>query len=241
MSEPIVRAERIVKEYALGRTSLTVLRGVDVTVQAGQFVAIVGASGSGKSTLLHILGALDVPQRGQVWFRGQPLFEPEEERPIHEAAAPLEPLRNDLRNTAFGFVFQFYHLLPEFDILENVLMPAWVGRPVTHWSGGRDAVRRRAVGLLESVDLGHRLRHRPSELSGGERQRVALARALMNEPAVLLADEPTGNLDTRTGGEILERLRALNAAGQTIVMVTHDAEVARRADHVIRLLDGRAV
>ncbi|MCK6486175.1 MAG: ATP-binding cassette domain-containing protein [Phycisphaerae bacterium] len=153
----------------------------------------------------------------------------------------MEQQRNGLRNTAFGFVFQFYHLMPEFDVLENVMMPAVVGRPAPRWSADRTALRDRAVELLETVELAHRLHHRPNELSGGERQRVAIARALMNRPEVLLADEPTGNLDTKTGGEILERLRAFNAAGQTIIMVTHDAEIARRADRTIRLVDGRAV
>jgi len=276
MPDPILHASGIVKEYALGRTRLRVLRGVDMTVQAGQFIAVVGSSGSGKSTLLHILGALDVPQRGQVWFHSEPLFEPETQRrfaetrhiaadalqqaepgaanevaaavtdlpyartPPGHAAASLEQRRNQMRNGTFGFVFQFYHLLPEFDVVENVMLPALVGRSVPHWSRERAQLRLRAIELLESMELGHRLRHRPNELSGGERQRVAIARALMNRPAVLLADEPTGNLDTKTGGEILERLRRLNAEGQTVVMVTHDAEIARRADRVVRLVDGRA-
>ncbi|NUQ45867.1 MAG: ABC transporter ATP-binding protein [Phycisphaerae bacterium] len=266
----ILRATGIVKEYALGRIRLRVLDGVDVSIDRGQFAAIVGASGSGKSTLLHILGALDIPQRGQVWFEGQPMFELEPLRRLPDlrngtatrgareggagafgevirggrtptVVAPMEQQRNGLRNTAFGFVFQFYHLMPEFDVLENVMMPAVVGRPAPRWSADRTALRDRAVELLETVELAHRLHHRPNELSGGERQRVAIARALMNRPEVLLADEPTGNLDTKTGGEILERLRAFNAAGQTIIMVTHDAEIARRADRTIRLVDGRAV
>lgn len=273
MSDPIIRAAGIVKDYALGRTTLRVLRGVDVQIEAGQFVAIVGSSGSGKSTLLHIMGALDIPQRGQVWFRGQAMFEPEPQRrfpdhaevepvaatpgsapaaqPVHGltysherprmTAGSLEQFRNQLRNTAIGFVFQFYHLLPEFDVVENVMMPAVVGHGLARWSDEHATIRERAVELLNQMDLGHRLGHRPNELSGGERQRAAIARALMNRPQVLLADEPTGNLDTRTGAEILERLRALHAAGQTIVMVTHDHEIARRADRTIRLVDGRAV
>ncbi|MEE8170102.1 MAG: ABC transporter ATP-binding protein [Phycisphaerae bacterium] len=267
----ILRATGLVKEYALGRTRLRVLKGVDFSVEAGQFVAIVGASGSGKSTLLHILGALDVPQRGQVWFREEPLFENEpdrrlsaSERPVVDAPDRLknnargdkkqkgmepaagtgetrERFRNGLRNTTFGFVFQFYHLLPEFNILENVMMPAMVGLSAQAWSAQRDVVHARAVGLLEAVGMAGRLRHRPNELSGGERQRVAIARALVNRPAVLFADEPTGNLDTRTGTEIMQQLRALQAEDQTIVMVTHDREIAGRADRMVRLVDGRAV
>lgn len=269
-SNAVLRAEGIVKEYVLGRTTLRVLRGVNLRVDAGQFVAIVGASGSGKSTLLHILGALDIPQGGQVWFEGRPLFEcgqrsavsgkPEQSDILSrragtksEGAEPetrhsaegtghsssLEQFRNYVRNVRVGFVFQFYHLLPEFNVLENVMMPALVGRSVPQWSGDRAALRERASELLDVVELGHRRTHRSNELSGGERQRVAIARALMNRPAVLLADEPTGNLDTHTGKEILARLRALNAAGQTVVMVTHDMEIARQADRMIRLVDGQ--
>jgi len=251
MSEPIIRAESIVKEYHLGRTRLPVLRGVDAVVERGAFVAIVGASGSGKSTMLHILGALDIPQKGQVWFQGRPLFEPEDARTLPHGlgdddlpprrAASLEGRRNTMRNAATGFVFQFYHLLPEFDVVENVMMPAIVGKGVARWSAERAAAEKRARDLLEQVEMTHRLHHRPNELSGGERQRVAIARALMNQPEVLFADEPTGNLDTRTGREILGRLRQLHADGQTIVMVTHDLEIAAMADKTIRLVDGRAV
>lgn len=252
---PIVVAQGIHKTYYLGRTRLPVLRGVDLDVKSGEFMAIMGASGSGKSTLLHILGALDVPQQGQVSFRGQPIFPPPQERGFpddeelavrgaaadggHAPPARLNAIANRLRNQAFGFVFQFYHLLPEYDVLENVLLPELVGRDAGAWFAQRQQREAQARELLGSFGLGDRLRHRPSELSGGERQRVAIARALINRPAVLLADEPTGNLDASTGREILAVLRRLNDAGQTIVMVTHDAEVARQAHRIVRLTDGR--
>ena len=253
MPDPILRATEIHKTYYLGRTSLPVLRGVDLAVAAGEFVAIMGSSGSGKSTLLHILGALDVPQRGQVYFRGSAVFPPESDRGFPDEtadrfarsnAAGLPPARldataNQLRNKSFGFVFQFYHLLPEYDVLENVLLPQVVGRDAGRWFADRDSARSRTVEILTTLGLDQRLHHLPSELSGGERQRVAIARALINQPAVLLADEPTGNLDSTTGGGILSVFRRLNTAGQTILMVTHDAEVAKIAHRVVRLSDGR--
>lgn len=271
----ILRCQDVHKSYSLGRTELPVLRGIDLSFDAGRFVAIIGNSGSGKSTLLHVLSGLDVPQRGQVWFEGQPLFEPEGFRRIPigrdsdangnrarqwqrpgplkasggsgggtSAAVAAPPVsfnmhRDELLNRSFGFVFQFYHLLPEFDVLENVLLPAMVGRSMGNWLTDRVRTEERARSLLDSVGLGDRLAHRPSELSGGERQRVAIARALMNEPAVLFADEPTGNLDTRTGREIFDLLKRLNAAGQTIIMVTHDRELAGRTDQVVQIVDGR--
>jgi len=252
MADPILRATGIHKTYFLGRTSLPVLRGVDLSVAPGEFVAIMGSSGSGKSTLLHILGALDVPQKGQVYFHGQAVFPPEAERgfpdrstePTRGSGRGLPPARldaatNRLRNQAFGFVFQFYHLLPEYDMLENVLLPQIVGRDAGHWFADGASARDRAVEILTTLGLDQRLHHLPSELSGGERQRVAVARALINHPAVLLADEPTGNLDSATGAGILQVFRRLNGEGQTILMVTHDAEVARIAHRVVRLSDGR--
>jgi lipoprotein-releasing system ATP-binding protein len=258
----MIRCQRVEKTYQLGRTVLPVLRGVDLNLHRGEFVAIIGASGSGKSTLLHILSGLDVPQRGQVWFEDQPLFEPEEVRRIpqgreEQPVAPPRPAalragrppggdyrmmehrRNGLLNTAFGFVFQFYHLLPEFDVLENVVLPLMVGRSSAGWLADRAGGVERARALLDRVGLAGRLHHRPNELSGGERQRVAIARALVNEPAVLFADEPTGNLDGRTGREVFGLLKDLNRAGQTLVMVTHDRDLAGEADGIVRLVDGR--
>jgi lipoprotein-releasing system ATP-binding protein len=247
MNSVILEARSLHKSYYLGRSELHVLRGCSLTVRSGQFLAIQGSSGSGKSTLLHILGALDVPQRGQVCFRGEPIFEPETSRHVPgrpndsgPAAHPSTGARSDrLRNEVFGFVFQFYHLLPEFDVLENVMLPRMVGASVGTWVAGRQQAESAARQAVELVGLSQRIRHRPNELSGGERQRVAIARALVNNPTILLADEPTGNLDARTGREILAALQELNRNGQTIVMVTHDPAVAEMADTAVELVEGK--
>jgi len=211
----------------MGATRVSVLKGVDLTVEQGQFVAVIGASGSGKSTLLHLLGGLDRPNEGTVSFDGQ----------------DLNRMRswelNRFRNEMVGFVFQFYHLLDELDVLENVFLPTMVSRGIVGWLATRKAARERALKLLEQLGLQDRARHKPYQLSGGERQRVAIGRALMNEPRLLLADEPTGNLDSTTGNGILKVLERLHQAGQTIVMVTHDERVARRAQRVITLADGK--
>jgi len=269
MTAPLLRCENIHKTYILGRTVLPVLRGVSLDIAPGEFISIMGSSGSGKSTLLHVLSGLDVPERGQTYFRNEELYEPEGSRriPVGRDADPIvvaeiaasgktavsglrsvspagpprfrESVRNQLRNTAFGFVFQFYHLLPEFNVLENVLLPQMVGRSMGRWLEGRVIETNRALELLHRMGLKERLRHRPTELSGGERQRVAIARALMNQPEVLFADEPTGNLDGRTGRDILALLKELNQSGQTVVMVTHDRELGQMAGRVIHLVDGR--
>jgi lipoprotein-releasing system ATP-binding protein len=252
MNNAIVRAENVHKSYALGRSELPVLRGVNLLANRGEFLAIMGSSGSGKSTLLHVLGALDVPQKGQVYFNGEPVFPPESDRGFPDLddetavrtglqlrAGRLDAATNRLRNKSFGFVFQFYHLLPEYNVLENTLLPQIVGASAGQWSESQPDARARAVELLTTLGLAGRLTHLPSELSGGERQRVAIARALINQPAVLLADEPTGNLDSTTGAGILAVLRRLNDAGQTILMVTHDTEVAKAAHRIVRLSDGR--
>jgi len=228
-SGKIVQASGLHKSYHLGKTRVEVLKGCSLSVGRGEFLAINGASGSGKSTLLHLLGALDVPDRGKVTFEGLDLFEGSAAR------------RDHLRNVHFGFVFQFYHLLPELTSVENVLLPAMVRWSLVQWWAQRAAAFARARELLTRMGLPERFEHRPNELSGGERQRVAIARALINAPQVLLADEPTGNLDTRTGEGILDLLKGLNAEGQTIVMVTHDASVAAAADRVISLVDGKLV
>jgi ABC-type lipoprotein export system ATPase subunit len=206
-----------------------VLRGASITVDEGEWVAIVGSSGSGKSTLLHLLGGLDRPDAdsGPVRFAGEEL---------NRFGARRENL---YRNRDVGFVFQFYHLLPELTVLENAMLPALVGLSRVRWISDRAALRKRAAELLETCGLSHRLGHRPAELSGGERQRVAIARALINKPRVLLADEPTGNLDIHTGGGILDLLAERHAEGLTMVMVTHDAAVAARAQRRVRIVDGR--
>ena len=227
MSNMILQVSGLHKSYQLGQVSLRVLKGVSLSVQRGEFVAIMGSSGSGKSTLLHLMGALDIPDRGTVRFENEDIF------------AGSAARRDRLRNRIFGFVFQFYHLLPELDVLENVLLPCMVGHSVVSWMRNRSEMRLHAREMVERIGLGDRLRHRPNELSGGERQRVAIARALANKPRVLLADEPTGNLDTVTGAEILGVLKTLNQQGQTIVMVTHDHKVAASADRVVNLADGR--
>jgi lipoprotein-releasing system ATP-binding protein len=224
----LLHARGVHKSYALGRTRLHVLRGVDLDVAAGQFVAVVGASGCGKSTLLHLLGALDTPDAGTVAFDG-----------IHLSVASADTVER-IRNRRIGFVFQFYHLLAEMDVLENVLLPTTIDHSNWTWQRRQKLLADRAREMLDLVGLGARLNHKPNELSGGERQRVAIARALVNRPDALLADEPTGNLDAKTGGKILALLERLSAEhGQTIVMVTHDPAVAGRAHQTIRLVEGR--
>lgn len=226
-SPVILKAENVHKSYRMGATKVNVLKGADLAVQEGEFVAIIGASGSGKSTLLHVLGGLDRPDKGVIQFDGRDLN--------RVRAREL----NKFRNERVGFVFQFYHLLDELSVLENVLLPAMVSRSVVGWMTSRRVARKRAADLLEQLGLGPRAGHKPYQLSGGERQRVAIGRALMNEPKLLLADEPTGNLDSATGNGILNVFETLNRAGQTIVMVTHDERIARKAQRIVTLVDGR--
>jgi len=226
----VLRAENLTKDYREGRSALRVLQDVSLVVEPGEVLAVVGASGAGKSTLLHLLGLLDTPTEGRVLYGDTDLNK------LHSAA------QADVRNRLFGFVFQFFHLFPDFDALENVVMPELVGTSWLRWLGRRRAARRRAAALLESLNLAPRARHRPNELSGGERQRVAIARALIREPEVLFLDEPTGNLDSKTGRQIMDLLLDLNRQRQqTIVMVTHDAELAKDAHRVMHIFDGRIV
>jgi lipoprotein-releasing system ATP-binding protein len=225
--DSMLRTEEVHKSYRMGATKVNVLKGVDLAVNKGEFVAIVGASGSGKSTLLHILGGLDKPDKGIVRFDGRDLN--------RFSAGEL----NRYRNKMVGFVFQFYHLLDELDVLENASLPAMASKSIVAWLGCRGRVKKRASDLLGELGLSDRASHKPYQLSGGERQRVAIARALMNEPTLLLADEPTGNLDSATGSGILDTLEKLNRAGQTIVMVTHDERIAQRAGRIITLADGK--
>ncbi|HUA67069.1 MAG TPA: ABC transporter ATP-binding protein [Candidatus Saccharimonadales bacterium] len=221
MSEPLLSAHALAKSYAMGRRTLEVLRGVSLNVSRGEFLALRGASGAGKSTLLHLIGGLDSPNAGEIHFAGQNI------------AAFSERQLTDFRNRRVGFVFQAYHLLPELDALENVCLPARVARV----PAARAAKRGRE--LLAGVGLGDRLEHKPFELSGGEQQRVAIARALINGPELVLADEPTGNLDSHTGGEIIELLKKLHTENQTtLIIATHDARVAAHARRVFELVDG---
>ena len=224
MNDALLSVRALTKSYAMARRTLQVLRGVDLDVVKGEFLALRGASGAGKSTLLHLMGGLDLPNSGEILFAGQNL------------AGFSEAQLTVFRNRRVGFVFQSYHLLPELDALENVCLPARIARTPA------DQAAIRARELLARVGLADRMDHHPSELSGGEQQRVAIARALINGPELLLADEPTGNLDSRSGGEIIELMKALSAERQmTLVIATHDARVAAQARRVIELIDGRIV
>ena len=219
---PLLRATGLAKTYFTGEHPLEVLHGVGLEIAAGDFVALRGASGAGKSTLLHLLGGLDTPTAGEVWFEGQSL------------GAMTPAALAQFRNTHVGFIFQAYHLLPDLDAVENVALPARMGRVPF------DEAEQRAVEILTRVGLGARLGHRPAQLSGGEQQRVAIARALINRPRLLLADEPTGNLDSHTGEEIIRLLVGLREERRaTLVIATHDARVAAHAQRVVELEDGR--
>ncbi len=226
--EPILAVRGLTKSYRKGKHTVPVLRGVDLEVYPGELLAIIGQSGSGKSTLLHVLGTLDAPDEGEIHFEG------------HRIDGLPSASRDVLRNRHFGMIFQFYHLLPELSTLENVLVPAMITERAWGYWRRKSEYRERAVQLLETVGLGHRMTHKPKELSGGEMQRAAIARALIAQPRVLLADEPTGNLDSSTGADILSILRTLNRQQMlTIVMVTHDLSIAEQADRVVRLVEGR--
>jgi putative ABC transport system ATP-binding protein len=221
-AEPVIRTEGLTRVYATGPARVHALRGVDLSVEAGEMVAIMGASGSGKSTLMNLLGCLDAPTSGRYWLDGEP------------ADGLGRDARADLRNQKIGFVFQGFNLLPRTSALENVELPLLYDRR----AGRRDAPAE-AAAALGRVGLGDRLGHHPSELSGGEQQRVAIARALITRPSLLLADEPTGNLDSRTSLEILALFQALNDQGVTILLVTHEADIARCCRRVVEMRDGR--
>ena len=292
MASPLLVAQALHKAYRMGSDRLQVLRGCSLRLEAGEFVAVMGKSGSGKSTLLHLLGALDVPDSGQVAFDGETIVQAEPKRGTPGASLlrvlawatwiivlpgillssllflvlPLvlgsfvlagalflicvisgvqmfitnlnERERVQMRRRQVGFVFQFYHLLPELNVLENVLITRQVGCSLLEWLSRRTEARREAIDVLTRVGLAQRLKHRPSELSGGEQQRVAIARALIHKPRILFADEPTGHLDAEAGAKLMALFAELHREGQTIVMVTHDPGIAQHADRTLLLHDG---
>ena len=222
-TDVVLEARGLARQFSEGGLRVQVFHDLDLTVRRGERVAIVGASGAGKSTLLHLLGGLDTPSAGEVRVQGQLL------------SSLGERERGRLRNQHLGFVYQFHHLLPEFTALENVAMPLLIANVAA------SEAERRAVALLQRVGLGERLRHKPGEMSGGERQRAALARALVTQPACMLGDEPTGNLDSQTTLEIMALFDQLHAEGHTLLLVTHEAEIAEHCDRSIRLVDGQIV
>jgi len=216
----LITLEQISKVYDSGENAVQALRGIDTGIEAGQFVAITGPSGSGKSTLMHILGCLDSPSAGRYWLDGE------------DVATLTSRELARIRNRKIGFVFQTFNLLPRATILKNVELP------LLYAGIGKDERQERAMKALERVGLNTRSRHRPNELSGGQRQRVAIARALVNNPSLILADEPTGNLDTKTGSDIIRIFEELAGSGQTIILVTHDPSIAARTERRIRIVDG---
>jgi putative ABC transport system ATP-binding protein len=221
MSEPVIRIRELTRDYLMGTETVRALRGVSVDIHRNEYVAIMGPSGSGKSTLMNLIGCLDTPTSGEYWLNG------------HEVSRLSDDRLAAVRNKEIGFVFQTFNLLARATALHNVELPLV-------YAGVSAAERReRAVGALEAVGLGQRMQHRPNELSGGQRQRVAIARALVNQPSILLADEPTGNLDSTTSEEIMRLFGELHARGQTVIMVTHEPDIAASAERVIVLRDGQ--
>ena len=262
--DAILQVEGLVKRFQMGGDTIDVLRGLDLNVRAGEFLAIEGRSGEGKSTLLHLLAGLDVSDAGSVMFDGEDIAalaaradrydrKVRHNRWLRKGVGPLirmvavnvnpaERRLAKIRNSGFGFVFQFYHLLPELTVLENTQLAAMVSHGWLGYKRNANHLRERAKELLDGFGMSHRLHHRSTQLSGGERQRVAIARALMNQPRILFADEPTGNLDSATGRQIMAVIEQLHGErGQTIVMVTHDRTLARTADRALLLRDGKLV
>ncbi|MCH2212653.1 MAG: ABC transporter ATP-binding protein [Fuerstiella sp.] len=228
MTTPLISAKAIQKTYKTGQHEVRVLRGAGISASEGEFISVIGQSGSGKSTMLHVLGLLDAPDVGEVLYEGRRIDN------LNEKARDL------LRNRVFGFIFQFYHLLPELSLLENVMAPLMIRYSLWNYWKHRRSIKQQAQEMLAQVGLEHRTKHRPSQLSGGELQRGAIARALITRPRILLADEPTGNLDAETGQEIMALLKNLNEETRlTIVMVTHDEAIAGQAHRIVRLKEGR--
>ncbi len=226
--EVLLEAKGLTKSYYAGKRELPVVKGVDLAVKPGEVLVICGPSGAGKSTLLHMLGLLDPPTGGKVFYDGE------------EVSTASAGRRAFIRNRRFGFVFQFYHLLPDLNVTENTLLPLMITESIFSWYSARRRRREKVEGVLASMGLGERLKHRPSQLSGGERQRAAIARALVNDPVLLFCDEPTGNLDTKTTGEILEVLwRIKDEFKQTLVVVTHNVELAKQGTRRLNMIDGK--
>jgi lipoprotein-releasing system ATP-binding protein len=226
--EVILKTADLHKSYIDEERELKVLRGINLEVKKGEFLSIVGSSGTGKSTLLHLLGGLDRPTRGELFLKGKNIFQ------LNDRGLA------ELRNRQVGFIFQFHYLLPEFTALENVTMPGLIGLKGREGLGGESSekIREKARNILIELGLGKRMNHRPAELSGGESQRVAVARALINEPEVILADEPTGNLDKENGEIVFQLLKKLNTRGETLIIVTHNEQLASRTRGILRLADG---
>ncbi|MCG2783383.1 MAG: ABC transporter ATP-binding protein [Candidatus Altiarchaeales archaeon] len=218
---PIIKLEDVWKIYQMGKVQVNALRGSSLEIMPGEFVAIMGPSGSGKSTLMNLVGCLDIPSKGRIFLEGQDISELEES----ELA--------QIRGRIIGFVFQTFNLIPSLTALENVMLP------MTFQGIQRYEREERAAKLLEMMGLGKRIHHKPAELSGGQQQRVAIARSLANDPDVILADEPTGNLDSKTGNEVMDMLTKLNKDGKTIVMVTHDNNLSKYADRIVNIMDGK--
>ncbi len=226
----MLSAVNLQKTYGRKANAVKVLKELSLEVATGEFLSIVGASGCGKSTLLHLMGTLDQPDAGEIHLDGNRI----DNLPARQ--------RDELRNRSFGFIFQFYHLLPELTLLENVLMPAMIRGSIFDWFGRRREAKRSAEAILDRVGLSHRLKHRPRELSGGEMQRAAIARALVAKPRILFADEPTGNLDEDSGGEIIKLLQSINRdEGVTILMVTHNLDLVSKTDRVVKMAGGHIV
>ena len=219
VSKNIVELHKVDKTYHMGEVDIPVLRSIDLKIEKGEFISIMGPSGSGKSTLLNMIGALDRPTRGEIFVKDRKLSQMSED----ELA--------ELRSRAVGFVFQAFNLIPRLTALENVMLSMWFA--------GIEGREERAQKLLKDVGLGHRLHNNPTQLSGGEMQRVAIARALANNPDIIVGDEPTGNLDSKTGGEIISMLKKINKEGKTLIIVTHENKIASTADRVVHLLDGK--
>lgn len=220
MNQEVIKLENIKRFFKIGDVEVQALRGVDLTINKGEYVALMGPSGSGKSTLMNLLGCLDTPSAGKYWLSGQDVSQMDDD----ELA--------EIRNKEIGFVFQTFNLLPRSTALDNVALP------LVYAGYGRTERNERALKTLESVGLADRTDHKPNELSGGQRQRVAIARALINNPSIILADEPTGNLDTKTSYEIMELMEKIHEQGNTVIIVTHEEDIARRAHRIVRLRDG---